>query len=75
MMRDLKVCVVMPTYNNAGTIRDVVQRIMAFSDDIIVVNDGCTDDTSQILNELSGKIKVEEILVLARISPSMAVGL
>lgn len=60
MMRDLKVCVVMPTYNNAGTIRDVVQRIMAFSDDIIVVNDGCTDDTPQILNELSGKIKVVE---------------
>ena len=59
-MRNLKVCVVMPTYNNGGTIHDVVERTMPFCDDIIVVNDGCTDGTPQILNEFKDQIKVVE---------------
>lgn len=59
-MRDLKICVVMPTYNNAGTILDVVQRAMPFCDDIIVVNDGCTDETPRILDGLRDQITVVE---------------
>lgn len=59
-MRDLKVCVVMPTYNNGGTIRDVVERTMPFCDDIVVVNDGCTDGTPEILNDFKGQITVVE---------------
>lgn len=43
------ICVIIPTYNNAGTIRDVVQRCLFHCKDIIVVNDGSTDDTESIL--------------------------
>lgn len=44
--------VIIPTYNNAGTIRLVVERVAKMHSDIIVVNDGCTDNTSKILDEL-----------------------
>ena len=48
------ICVIVPTYNNETTIRDVVERCKAQSDDVIVVNDGCTDSTSSILANIEG---------------------
>ena len=53
-----KFCVVMPTYNNAGTLRDVVERVLVFCQDVIVVNDGCTDTSAEILNSFGDKITV-----------------
>jgi 1-acyl-sn-glycerol-3-phosphate acyltransferase len=53
LMDRLKVCVVVPTYNNAATVSQVVERIHAYTDHIIVVNDGSTDDTTQRLAGLS----------------------
>ena len=47
IMDDHKVSVIIPTYNNAGTIVDVLQRTAAIVRDIIVVIDGCTDDTRE----------------------------
>lgn len=41
--------VVIPTYNNAGTIARVIADVAAYSDHILVVNDGSTDDTERIL--------------------------
>lgn len=38
-------CVIIPTYNNSGTIAKVISDVEQYCDDIIVVNDGCTDDT------------------------------
>lgn len=49
IMREEHICVVVPTYNNGGTIVDVVRRILPFTHDVIVVNDGSTDDTHQKL--------------------------
>lgn len=46
------ICVIVPTCNNAGTIADVVQRCLAQCDDVIVVCDGCTDGTADILRSL-----------------------
>ena len=51
-MRQMKVCTVMPTYNNGGTLRDVVERVLTYCTDVIVVNDGCTDDSAEILAAL-----------------------
>lgn len=42
-------CVVIPTYNNAATIGSVVRGVQRYTRDIIVVNDGCTDDTEMLL--------------------------
>ncbi len=53
IMNDNRVCVVVPTYNNANTIIDVITRIHQQTDNIIVVVDGCTDNTRELLESLS----------------------
>lgn len=58
MSRSESVCVVMPTYNNGGTLRDVVERVLKYCDSVIVVNDGCTDNSPEILNTLSDRVTV-----------------
>jgi glycosyltransferase involved in cell wall biosynthesis len=46
--------IVVPTYNNAKTIGGVLSDIKQYANHIIVVNDGSTDDTAQILSEIEG---------------------
>ena len=53
-LRDRGICVVIPTYNNAGTIADVVHRALAQCLDVIVVSDGSTDGTLEILRNIEG---------------------
>lgn len=45
----LRCCVIIPTYNNAGTLASVITTVLAYTKNIIVVNDGATDTTAQIL--------------------------
>ena len=52
-LRRRGICVVIPTYNNAGTIVDIVMRAQAQCADVFVVLDGCTDDTEALLSALS----------------------
>lgn len=47
-------CVIIPTYNNQNTIAAVINDVKKFSDRIIVVNDGSTDNTSEILGSIIG---------------------
>lgn len=47
------ICVIIPTYNNGGTIVDVVSRALVQCEDVIVVCDGCTDNTLELLNDMS----------------------
>lgn len=49
-----KVCVIMPTYNNCYTIEDVLNEVLTFTNNVIVVNDGSTDKTGELLNHFSG---------------------
>lgn len=44
-----KTCIIIPTYNNATTLVEVINDVSQFSDHIIVVNDGSTDYTTEIL--------------------------
>ena len=39
------VCLVIPTYNNGKTVANVVRNVLEYCEDIIVVNDGSTDNT------------------------------
>lgn len=48
---DLKCCILIPTFNNAGTLERVLDELLHFSKDIIVVNDGSTDHTDAILEQ------------------------
>ncbi|MFT4022207.1 MAG: DUF2062 domain-containing protein [Flavihumibacter sp.] len=45
----MRCCVLLPTYNNAGTIRSVIEGVLAYTGDLIVINDGSTDETAAIL--------------------------
>jgi 1-acyl-sn-glycerol-3-phosphate acyltransferase len=60
-LRDRGICVIIPTYNNAGTITDVVSRALGQCDDVIVVCDGCTDDTMSLLNAMPVKPVIIEL--------------
>ncbi|MBD8083589.1 DUF2062 domain-containing protein [Chryseobacterium caseinilyticum] len=46
---DRKICVLIPTYNNEKTLRRVIDGVLEYTQNIIVVNDGSTDSTSEIL--------------------------
>ena len=54
LLHDRGICIVIPTYNNGGTIASVVQKTLEECSDVIVVNDGSTDNTAQILNSIEG---------------------
>ena len=45
----LRYCVIIPTFNNAATLKGVIEDVMSYTHDIIVVNDGSTDETENIL--------------------------
>ncbi len=48
-----RICVIVPTYNNEKTIVDVLQRIQAYTHNIIVVNDGSTPETMAAIRTLT----------------------
>ena len=53
-LRHHGVCVLIPTYNNAGTVGHVVTETLKYCDNVIVVNDGSTDGTAEILAGIEG---------------------
>ncbi|MFY0253893.1 DUF2062 domain-containing protein [Chitinophaga sp. 30R24] len=46
-----RVAVLIPTYNNAGTLGTVLSDALAYTDHVIVVNDGATDETLAVLEQ------------------------
>ncbi len=56
----MKLSIVMPAYNEAKTIRQIVSRVLAINlgdieKELIIVDDGSKDGTRDILRELDGK--------------------
>jgi glycosyltransferase involved in cell wall biosynthesis len=51
----MKLSVVIPVYNEAATIKEVISSVMAapYEKEVIVIDDGSVDGTREILNELS----------------------
>lgn len=47
----LRACVLIPTYNNAKTLEAVISTTLEYCDDVIVVNDGATDSTPDIISK------------------------
>ena len=47
--RRIKICVLIPTYNNAKTLARVIDGVLHYTSHIIIVNDGATDATPDIL--------------------------
>lgn len=55
-----QVSVIVPAYNEEATIREVVERLLALpvSKQVVVVNDGSTDGTGDILAEYGDRIEL-----------------
>ena len=50
----LQICVLIPTYNNSKSLATVVREVQRYTANIIVINDGSTDETAAILPTLTG---------------------
>lgn len=48
-----RICILVPTYNNHKTLKRVIDGILVYTDQIIIVNDGSSDNTPEILNNYS----------------------
>ncbi|MBQ2210740.1 MAG: glycosyltransferase [Prevotella sp.] len=59
LLHDRGICVVIPTYNNEGTIDHVVHQVLQECGDVIVVNDGSTDHTGILLKKYPAITLVE----------------
>ena len=57
----MKITVIIPAYNEKNTIEEILQRVQAMdiADEIIVIDDGSTDGTREILSELDGKDPIQ----------------
>jgi len=49
----MKYCVIIPTYNNEKKLEGVISDVLRITKDIIIVNDGSTDNTKAILDKFS----------------------
>ncbi|MBN2453516.1 MAG: glycosyltransferase family 2 protein [Candidatus Omnitrophica bacterium] len=63
-MRDNILSVVMPVYNEKDTISKIVEKVLKLGmvKELVIVDDGSTDGTREILNGLKGNPRVKVIL-------------
>lgn len=56
--KELKCCIIIPTYNNCTTLPAVIEKLFNYTFNIIVVNDGSTDGTDELLKKYEDKIDI-----------------
>ncbi|OGX41304.1 MAG: hypothetical protein A2984_02955 [Omnitrophica WOR_2 bacterium RIFCSPLOWO2_01_FULL_41_12] len=61
MLERMKTCVVIPTYNEAKSIAGLVKEIQGLNLEVIIVDDGSQDDTSQIAQENGATVLKNQI--------------
>jgi len=57
-LRQLGICVIVPTYNNERTLARVLGEVLEYASDVIVVCDGATDSTPSILGTFADRLTV-----------------
>jgi len=60
----MKISVIIPVYNECNTIQEIIRKVQAtgIPNEIVIVDDGSSDGTRQVLEEMKGKEKVRVIL-------------
>ena len=58
MLDKTKICIIIPCYNNEKTVSDVALSVTSYSENVIVVLDGCTDNSATSLQGISEKITI-----------------
>ncbi len=61
----MKLSIVMPVYNEHATIEEILSRVEAtgLADEIIIVDDGSTDGTRELLHELASKYPIINLIM------------
>lgn len=55
---ELKICVIVPTYNNHKTLNRVLNSVLEYTNKVVIVNDGSTDETATILKDYSDLVQI-----------------
>lgn len=53
LFKNKKCCVLIPTYNNDQTLEKVINEVLVYTNQVVVVNDGSTDNTNEILQKFN----------------------
>src|SRR6185295_17108330 len=74
----MKLSIVMPAYNERRTIHEIVSRVLAvdlgdLERELLIVDDGSTDGTRDLLRELDGKRGVKVVLQQRNLGKGAAV--
>lgn len=56
--KKLKCCVIIPTYNNEKTLSAVIDGVLQYTHNVLVVNDGATDSTPEILEKYKDSVDI-----------------
>lgn len=61
----MKLSIVMPVYNEHATIEEILSRVEAvgLADEIVIVDDGSTDGTRELLHELASKYPITNLIM------------
>jgi len=63
----MKLSIIMPVYNERQTIREIVRRVLAvdlanLERELLIIDDGSTDGTREILAEMDGRASIRVVL-------------
>ncbi|OGV91859.1 glycosyl transferase [Microgenomates group bacterium RIFCSPLOWO2_01_FULL_46_13] len=66
--KTIRLSIIMPIYNEAATVEQAIRRVLARKEavEVIVVNDGSTDETGRILQRLSKTLNNLKLLIHQR---------
>ncbi|GHS85882.1 hypothetical protein FACS1894201_06120 [Bacteroidia bacterium] len=54
----MNICIIIPTYNNQQFLKQALDAVLHYSIPVIVVNDGSTDMTNEILEDYQSKLTI-----------------
>ncbi|MFN8587779.1 MAG: glycosyltransferase family 2 protein [Candidatus Eisenbacteria bacterium] len=61
MRQNLKLSVVIPCYNEEDGVREVIGRMPSSVDEIVVVDNNCTDRTAEVATSLGARVVAEKV--------------